>query len=80
LGKLRYIQQMTAATEIALQALPSATPEEADVKAWNALSRQAQLNRYREALAHPDCDALSALQMSDILNAARERVVARRRG
>lgn len=64
-------------TEIA----PSATiADEADLAAWNALSRDEQVRRYRDALAHPACDTLTADSMSDILAAARQRVAARRHG
>ncbi|WP_158813884.1 hypothetical protein [Methylocapsa sp. S129] len=57
--------------------MPSATPTEAELAAWAALSREAQVSRYREALTHPDCCAVSGESMGDILAAARERVAAR---
>jgi hypothetical protein len=56
---------------------PSATPSEAELAAWASLSREAQISRYRELLAHPDCDAVTNDDMSDILAAARARVAAR---
>ena len=59
---------------------PSATPTEAELAAWASLSRDAQISGYREALAHPDCEAVTKDDMSDILAAARERVAARSLG
>jgi hypothetical protein len=61
--------------------IPSAIPPtEAELEAWTALSREAQLSRYREALAHPDCSTVSGDSMNDILAAARARVAARELG
>ena len=61
--------------------MPSATiADEAELAAWNALSRDEQVRRYRDALAHPACDTLAADGMSDILAAARQRVAARQHG
>jgi hypothetical protein len=58
--------------------MPSATATEAEIAAWNALSRDQQVHRYREVLARPACDAITDDSMSDILAAARRRVAARR--
>jgi hypothetical protein len=58
--------------------MPSATATEAEIAAWNALSRDQQVHRYREVLAHPACDAITDDSMSDILAAARRRVATRR--
>ena len=60
--------------------LPSATPTEAELGAWAALSRDEQMSRYREALTHPDCSAVTGDNMKDILEAARQRVASRDRG
>jgi len=46
--------------------MPSATPSEAEIAAWQALPRDEQLRRLRLALAHPDCDRVSASTMDDI--------------
>jgi hypothetical protein len=52
--------------------MPSALPSKAEVAAWNRLSDEEQLRRYRLALHHPDCDRLSDLTMDDILALARQ--------
>jgi hypothetical protein len=52
-------------------------PTEAELAAWQALSRDEQLARYREALHHPDCDRISEATMADVLIMARKRVAAR---
>jgi hypothetical protein len=58
--------------------MPSATANEAEIAAWNGLSRDQQLHRYREVLANPACDTITNDSMSDILTVARRRVAARR--
>jgi len=50
--------------------MPSATPSEADIEAWQALPRDEQLRRLRETITHADCGAVSANTMSDILSRA----------
>lgn len=60
--------------------MPSATPTEAELEAWAALPRDEQIARYREALAHPDCNTATDDSMSDILAAARQRVATRSNG
>jgi hypothetical protein len=49
-------------------------PTDAELAAWNALTRDEQLARYREYLSHPDCDRVSSATMADIFNEARARV------
>lgn len=60
--------------------LPSATPSEEDVRAWDALPREEQLQLLRAVLTHPDCSTVSAATMSEILAEARRRADARSRG
>jgi uncharacterized protein YbaP (TraB family) len=60
--------------------LPSATPSEEDVRAWEALPREEQLRLLRAALTHPDCSIVSLATMSEILAEARRRAAARSRG
>jgi hypothetical protein len=68
-------------TTLKNRAMPSPlSPTEAELAAWNALTRDEQIARYREYLAQPDCDRISDATMSDILAKARERVAARKRG
>jgi hypothetical protein len=55
--------------------LPSASPSEDDVRAW-----EEQLRLLRAALSHPDCAKVSAATMSEILAEARKRADARSRG
>jgi len=52
--------------------MPSATPSDAEIAEWHDLSREEQLRRYREALAHPDCGVVTDSTMSDILDTAQE--------
>jgi hypothetical protein len=71
---------MTDDTKTTLdRVLPSATPSEADVRAWEALPREEQLRLLRASLANPDCTTVSPATMSDILAEARKRADARRR-
>jgi hypothetical protein len=58
--------------------MPSAAANETEIAAWNALSRDQQVRRYREVLAHSACDAITDDGMSDILAVARRRVAVRR--
>jgi len=67
-------------TDKLTRVMPSATPTEAELEAWAALPRDEQVARYREALAHPDCNKLTDDSMSDILAAARQRVASRSNG
>jgi hypothetical protein len=60
-------------------ASPSALPPtKAELEEWNALSREEQVKRYREALAHPDCNIVTDDTMADILAEAQARLAARR--
>jgi hypothetical protein len=60
--------------------VPSATPSEEDLRAWEALPREEQLRRLRAALSHPDCATVSADTMKDVLDEARKRADTRSRG
>jgi len=63
-----------------VRAYPSALPPtEAELAEWRALSREEQVRRYREALAHPDCSVATDDSMDAILAEAQARV-ARRHG
>jgi hypothetical protein len=65
--------------KITMRAFPSARPPtEAELAAWRALSRYEQLIRYRDALQAPDAARATKATMADVLNAARQRVAARR--
>jgi hypothetical protein len=59
---------------------PSATPTEAALGAWEALSRDEQICRYQGLFAPPDCNIFAADTPDDILLAARQRVAQRSRG
>ena len=67
----------TTATRATPGPLP---PTEADLDAWNALTREEQVARYREYLSHPDCDRVSDATMAEILEEARARVAVRSGG
>ena len=71
---------MSQTTDKSTRVMPSATPTEAELAAWAALSREEQVRRYQEALAHPDCSVPTDDSMSDILAAARQRAAARANG
>ena len=60
-----------------LSALP---PTEAELAAWNALTRDVQIEHYRELLQSPECNTFTDETPDQILAAAREQVAARRRG
>jgi len=64
---------MKNAVGTAVDAMPSATPSEEDIRKWDALPRDEQLRRLRAALTHPDCAAATTDTMSDILAEARKR-------
>ncbi len=59
--------------------MPSATPTDEEIAAWNELSREEQLKRYREFFSHPDTMTCSGQTMDDILAEARRRSALRRR-
>ncbi|MGJ5069847.1 hypothetical protein [Bradyrhizobium oligotrophicum] len=59
--------------------LPSALPpSETERAEWQRLSREQQIARYREVLAHPDSLRISDATMSDILAKATQRAAGRR--
>jgi hypothetical protein len=66
-------------TDAPTRALPSALPPtEAELAKWEMLSREEQLDRYREVLRHPDCQRISGATMDDIRARAKQRAAARR--
>ena len=60
--------------------VPSACPSDADIAAWNELSRDEQLRRMREYLTHPDCSTVSTATVDDIVARAQARIDARKHG
>jgi hypothetical protein len=64
-AKLRYILFMSDTTTLP-DVMPSATPSEAEIAAWQTLPRDEQLRRLRLILSHPDCDRVSETTMDDI--------------
>jgi hypothetical protein len=71
---------MSQMTDKLTRVMPSATPTEAELAAWDALPRDEQIRRYQEMLRHPDCNNFTMDSADDILAAARQRVAARRNG
>jgi hypothetical protein len=71
---------MSNKTDTLDRVMPSATPTEDDIRAWEALPRDEQLRRLRESLTHPDCSTPVADTMRDILELAHARADARSRG
>jgi hypothetical protein len=53
-------------TTILPDVMPSTTPSEAEIAAWQALPRDEQLRRLQLALSHPDCDRVSTATTDDI--------------
>ena len=53
---------------------------EAELVAWNALTREQQIARYRAYLAAPECQTLPTDTPDEILAAAQAKVAARRGG
>jgi hypothetical protein len=70
-GVACYSSFMTE-TELLAAVMPSATPSDAEIAAWQALPRDEQLRRLRAALSDADCSEASPSTMSDILNQARD--------
>jgi hypothetical protein len=71
---------MSQTTDKRTRTLPSATPTEAELAAWDALSRDEQVRRYQEMFRHPDCNTFTTDTPEQILAAARQQVAARRNG
>ena len=71
---------MSQTTDQFANIAPSATPTEAELEAWAALSRDEQVRRYRELFAQADCNSFTTDTPDDILAAARQRVAQRRHG
>ena len=71
---------MTTKTVDRNTVMPSATPTEAEIAAWNELTRDEQLERMRAELHHPDCDIVSAATMDDIRERGRALAKKLRRG
>ena len=46
--------------------MPSATPTDAEIEAWNRLPRDEQLRLMRAELDHPDCKRVTTASMDDI--------------
>ena len=73
-------ETLTRPNKVMNKVMPSATPSEADIAAWNELTRDEQLRRMREYLSHPDSSTVSGDSMADILALAQGRAATRRNG
>jgi uncharacterized protein YbaP (TraB family) len=71
---------MNEKTDTLDQVMPSATPTEEEIRAWQALPRDEQLRRLRAVLMHPDCATETSATMSEILKEAHSRSDKRSRG
>jgi hypothetical protein len=71
---------MAQTTNRSTLTFPSATPTEAELAEWATLPRDEQMRRYQDLFRHTDCNTFTTDLPDDILDAARKRVVARRRG
>ena len=54
--------KITAHSEV----IPSATPTETEIAAWNELPRDEQVRRLRQELSHPDACIAGPHTMTDI--------------
>ena len=73
MGQIRllcYFAAMSDAHALS-QVMPSATPNKAELEAWRNLSRDEQLQRMRNALAHSEASEDVTDTMADILLQAR---------
>jgi hypothetical protein len=77
LRRIRYISIMKAISDLSADIMPSATPTEAELAAWEALPRDEQVRRLRACLTHPDATTPSNVTMSDILVRAHARLDAK---
>ncbi|MBU1211964.1 MAG: hypothetical protein KJ587_11905 [Alphaproteobacteria bacterium] len=67
-------------SEVKDDIMPSATPSEDEIRRWNALPRDEQLKRMRQALIDGEQSGLSERSMDEIKAAARGRVAKLRNG
>lgn len=59
------------------RAMPSATPNDVEIKAWAGLPRDEQVRRYQELFKHPDCNNFTDDTADEILAVARQRAAHR---
>jgi len=60
--------------------MPSATPSEADIAAWQSLPRDEQLRRLQLELSHADACRASSRTMTDVWAAIKARRASLNRG
>ena len=79
-GRIALIMILMVETrDLDVHAAPSPLPPtKAELAAWNALTREEQVARYREFFAHPDSNTISPETPEQILAAARAQAAARR--
>ncbi len=71
-GSVACYSPLMAEAELLTAVMPSATPSEAEIAAWQALSRDEQARRLQATLTAADCSEVSPNTMSDILKQARD--------
>ena len=69
-AKSRYDTSMSETKSLA--APSSLPPSRLDLEEWNALSREEQVSRYRNALADPECFVVTDKTMVEIRIEARK--------
>ena len=74
-AKSRYDTSMSETKSLATPS--SLPPSRLDLEEWNALSREEQVSRYRDALADPECFVVTDKTMDEIRIEARLRFNAR---
>ncbi len=77
---LRFPDIVTYMNTTLTDVMPSATPSDADIEAWQALPRDEQVRRMRLSLSMPDCQTESTATMASIRAEAQARAAARRNG
>lgn len=67
-------------SEVKDDIMPSAAPSEDEIRRWNSLPRDEQLERMRQALIDGERSGISERSMDDIKDAAKRRLVQLRNG
>ena len=66
----------TAINDVLNGGMPSVFPSEQELEAWNALSRQEQIERFQVELNSAECSNATDSTMEDVKKRALERLVA----
>ena len=67
-------------TKTLTKVVPSASPSDADIAAWQDLPRDEQVRLMQEALAHPDCARVGTANMAELRARGQELAEKQRNG